>query len=62
MRKVKLLPCPFCGGEPMFLQLLDEQPRRALCEVICKCGARMAKGTSQTTIRAWNRRANNGNV
>ena len=62
MPKIKLKPCPFCGGVPVVLQTAGLDKDNRLCEIICKCGARLVKRTKDTAKKAWNRRAENGKI
>lgn len=53
----KLLPCPFCGGEPR----ISDLPESAI-HVACKCGvnmfgARSHHSSHEEAIYHWNRRA-----
>lgn len=56
--EIKLLPCPFCGGEgEMFGNGID------VCFVSCrKCHADTTiRNSPREAAEAWNRRANNAN-
>lgn len=55
-----LKPCPFCGGEAQFSEIIDLCYRKFIIE--CKkCGACSNGFLSRTTpAKAWNRRVNDG--
>lgn len=63
-----LLPCPFCGEEPMFYDIEPhthnlsfgewKMPDHTGSSVIeCGCGCGLIDGTRATVIERWNRRA-----
>lgn len=51
---VKLLPCPFCGGEAI---LLKDHKKFGLYVACTVCAACTITGTQPEAIAAWNRRA-----
>lgn len=59
MPETKLLPCPFCGGEPTIDRHYIGQ-RKADYRIICKhCGARFFWFDRLfKAIEAWNKRTN----
>lgn len=52
---MKLLPCPFCGGDP---DMIREGTRRQSCIIECTdCGARLETGEEGTHCGyRWNTR------
>jgi len=61
MSEEKLKPCPFCGGEKVYLVECwsSEAPYkswRGCCRTCDSCGE--MKGRKTAAIKAWNRRAN----
>jgi Lar family restriction alleviation protein len=60
-----LLPCPFCGGEPVayeipphthkFATFMPDHPGSFVIE--CSCGIGLIHENKDTVIAAWNRRA-----
>lgn len=62
--EVKMLPCPFCGGQPSHDTTMDESLwshdtvpyRRVYCHA-CEIGTEyVCEGREPTEIEAWNRR------
>lgn len=57
-KKIKPLPCPFCGGKAKLYKCLFTESAKLF--VFCEdCGARLrdALPTGKEAIEAWNRRA-----
>lgn len=61
VKKVKLLPCPFCGREnPIFNLAVDSIPAnsfvwRIYCER-CECRGPRTVKSSEKAIQLWNKR------
>ena len=73
MADTKLKPCPFCGGEAVFFNFVDRDPRSVtatpVCQILCtNCKALMGNFVAEDSsfsykdkaTEAWNRRANDG--
>ena len=58
----KLKQCPFCGGEAIVFNII-ENPLPMMCAVVCKTchTGTNHKTTEKQAIEAWNRRAGDGN-
>lgn len=52
--KIKLRPCPFCGGTPKMEELGDADSFHVVCET-CQMGFH-ANFTPEQAARRWNRR------
>ena len=67
MPKLKLKPCPFCGGEAEVLDLsypINMPPWEVRgYGVVCPCGASVRMFDKKTeAAKAWNRRVDNGSL
>ena len=64
LEKYEASPCPFCGGENIYLDKYVHHPGADRYRVICcDCMAKVDSGTWQheaRAIEAWNTRAVNG--
>lgn len=62
MDEVKLLPCPFCGGEAIYCHVkrLSDPYYHAFKAQCSKCGAenRFKCDTKEEAADAWNKRYN----
>lgn len=61
MRKIKLLPCPFCGGEVTVKDIGEDKNDHyymVVCNTpTCNCSACFGeRGSKKDFIRAWNNR------
>lgn len=57
MSEIKLLPCPFCGGEANGYNSKEVKNRKFSCLVRCEqCGASMPGTEILEVINAWNTR------
>lgn len=64
-----LKPCPFCGSEKVFLNVMPPHTHifanmpislgSATVECL-NCEATLIRDTEEEVVKAWNRRANNG--
>lgn len=56
----KLKPCPFCGGEAVYMDKHTpaERPHPTIECFDCSCS--MSEISKDFLIESWNRRANNG--
>ena len=54
MNEIKLLPCPFCGGEAELLKGLCELDNYVMC-LKCRCKTKLYN-TKEAAIKAWNTR------
>lgn len=52
--EIELLPCPFCGGRGMIIEL----PLGVHCRIVCSagCGLLLVRDTEQEVVEAWNTR------
>ena len=64
----KLLPCPFCGGEPEFYTIGNDYTKKRSAEIKCtKCMVKRTTGAiehdlewcGRKAIEAWNERWQN---
>lgn len=59
MKKIKLKPCPFCGGEPEIVKVQNKGQKFyvswADCTQ-CRCSTPLFS-TRREVVAAWNRRA-----
>ena len=54
MAEIRLMPCPFCGGESVFCH----HEQTGVCWVRCKkCGVTTRGGNRLQVVEAWNTRA-----
>ena len=58
MSEIKLLPCPFCGGEASELKYFPHNARRIKTRIYCKnCRVNSGDwGRKDFAIKAWNTR------
>lgn len=56
---IELKPCPFCGGEAVYMDS-HTNPDRPQPTIECiDCSCRMAELNKEFLIECWNRRADN---
>lgn len=58
MAELKLLPCPFCGGDPQQPETITKPPKHPIWEISCSqmCFS-MRRGTRKEVVQGWNKRA-----
>lgn len=61
-RKIEILPCPFCGGEPCLTGHIAHEYGSTYGFYCSNCGAQSAQffATAKDAMEAWNRRTNYG--
>ena len=58
MNKIKLKPCPFCGGRAKLMQIKKEPFAAVICRV-CEVQSNIFS-RAEDAVEAWNRRAGQG--
>lgn len=65
MKESELKPCPFCGSDHSFLEVIECGTRgtpEVYAVMCCNCGARSGRcGTQKEAMEAWQTRENDEN-
>ena len=55
---MKLLPCPFCGEQPSYIEYPPDNTDDERHFIECDCGATMGDFTKEKVYQSWNTRVN----